>query len=234
MIVRQGDGALHLITQPDHAALAAQMVDTLQPLAAHPRRASILLAVREHDGGWREPDAAPMVDPATGRILDFIHVPVDVRQGVWPRGIEPLTHDPWAAALVAHHAVTVYDRFRGDAVWDAFFATLAARRDALVATAGRALDVLREDYVFLRLADLLSLSFCTRASEPASVGGWTVRPTASALELSPAGFDGEVPFAIDAREIADAPYPTHAALAAALAAAPVRRLRGVIRTAAAA
>ena len=42
-----------------------------------------------------------------------------------------LTDAPWAAALVAHHAITVYDRFRADPAWDDFFAGDGRRlRDA--------------------------------------------------------------------------------------------------------
>lgn len=229
MIVRPGRGVLHLIPQPDHAALAARMMDSFTPLAAHQRRASILLAIREHDNGWREPDATPTVDPATGRILDFIRVPADVRQSVWPRAIERLAHDAWAGALVAHHAVTVYERFRGDPGWAGFFAALGATRDRLAVAAGRPLDELRADYVFLRLGDLLSLAFCTNSTSPQTCYGWTVQPSIDALSVSPAGFPADVPFTIDVREISDVPYPTDAALAAALGAARSRRLAGVIR-----
>jgi hypothetical protein len=55
-------------------------------LDGHPRRASILHAVAEHDNGWREVDMAPTVD-AEGRLHDFVSAPLDLRQGVWPRAI---------------------------------------------------------------------------------------------------------------------------------------------------
>ena len=60
------------------------------------------------------------MDPATGRIADFISAPLAVRQGIWPRGVTRLAGDPWAAALVAQHAIHVYSRYAADPEWQAF------------------------------------------------------------------------------------------------------------------
>ena len=116
MIVRSDGTAQLLITQPDHAALAGRIMEcwAADAFAAAPRRTEILLAIAEHDNGWREVDGAPLVDAATGRVLDFIHAPDAVRQGVWPRGVERLAHAPYAAALVAQHALEIYARYRTD------------------------------------------------------------------------------------------------------------------------
>lgn len=120
MIARPFDGALALITQPDHAHLARRIMDHCVALAGHPRRADILHAVGEHDIGWAEPDGAPVVDPETSRLADFVRLPLPDRQDVWRRGVARLAGRPWSAALVAHHAVTVYDRYRADRAWDEF------------------------------------------------------------------------------------------------------------------
>jgi len=111
VIVRPGPGVLQLITQPDHAHLARRIMERSVPLAARPRRDQILHAIAEHDNGWAEEDAAPTVDPRTGSVVDFISAPLSVRHGVWPRAIARLTADPWAAALVAQHAITVLRPF---------------------------------------------------------------------------------------------------------------------------
>ena len=110
MIVRTEHDGVIPITQPDHAHLSGRIMEHCVPLRASPRRASILRAIREHDNGWTEEDAAPTIDPATGRIADFVNIPLHVRHGVWPRGVARLADDPWAAALVAQHAITVYGR----------------------------------------------------------------------------------------------------------------------------
>jgi hypothetical protein len=112
VIVRLIGNRLQLITQPDHAHLARRIMQHCVALAARPRRGSILLAIAEHDNGWAEEDAAPIVHPTTGCVVDFINAPMSVRQTVWPRSVARLADDRWAAALVAQHATAVYDRFR--------------------------------------------------------------------------------------------------------------------------
>lgn len=228
MIVRRGDGVLHLITQPDHAALARRLMAFWPSLAASERRRDILTAIEHHDRGWRESDAAPTVDPATGEIHDFIHAPLEVRQGVWPVSVALLAAAPWAAALVAHHAVSVYDRYRSDPAWQAFFPRMTTLRDEHLARSGGDLQSLVRDYIYVRLGDLVSLAFCTAATTPAQLGPWTIRRHGSRLHIDPNAFVLDVPFAIEAREIPDVPYRDDATLRAAIAAGTARALEGAI------
>src|SRR5689334_12756157 len=114
MIVRHTEDEIQFITQPDHARLAARAMEHCVALRHEPRRPAILRAIQRHDDGWQEEDEAPHVDPQSGEVLDFIHAPLAVRQGVWPRSVEKLQRDPWAAALVAQHSVFVYSRYRMD------------------------------------------------------------------------------------------------------------------------
>ena len=228
MIVRRGAGVLHLITQPDHAALARRLMEHWASLASAERRRDILTAIEHHDHGWHEPDAALTVDPDTSTIRDFMQVPAHVRQGVWPRSVDRLAGAPWAAALVAHHAVTVYDRYRHDAVWQDFFPAMTALRDQHLARSGGHLKTLVRDYVYVRLGDLLSLAFCTGAATPASLGPWTIRLDGARLHVAPSPFVLDVDFAIEAREIPDVPYPTDDALRAAISAGPSRAIEGVL------
>ena len=87
MIVRPGAGVLHLITQPDHAALARRIMEHWSSLAKARGGATSCTAIEHHDRGWAEPDAALTVDPATATIRDFVSVPAAVRQSVWPRSV---------------------------------------------------------------------------------------------------------------------------------------------------
>ena len=216
-----------LITQPDHAHLARRMMEHCVPLVGHARRHTILHAVGEHDCGWEEEDAAPMVNPETGAVFDFISAPVAVRQAVWPRAVARLANEPWSAALVAQHALTVYERFRPEPAWSRFFAELSATRDALVRATGLPLDQLLADYVFVRLGDLLSLAFCTRATGELSVGDWTVELSASRVVVSPDAFGAAtVPFEIVAREIPRLLFRSDTELHEALRAAKTTVLRG--------
>lgn len=226
MIVRHGNGTVQLITQPDHAALARRIMEHWTALGEAERRDSILLAIEQHDNGWREPDAAPTIDPATGRIHDFINAPATVRQGVWPRGVARLSYDPWAAALVAQHALTVYDRYRADASWTTFFAQMETTRDTFLASTPHSLPELKVDYAYVRIGDLISLIFCNRWEEQ-SYESWTFRRNGDRVAVTPDAFGGrEIPIEISALELPNRPFASDGDLQSALRSAPRISLTG--------
>jgi hypothetical protein len=230
MIVRPAGSGVHLITQPDHARLAGRIMERCAPLEAQPRRGSILRAIRDHDNGWADGDAAPGVHPATGAIVDFITAPVEVRQGVWPRAVEMLADDSFAAALVAQHAMVAYDRLRPDPAWAAFFVGMAARRDAWLARTMATLEDLEADYVYLRLGDVISLAFCTGASGLPPYAGWTVESSGGVVVVSPDPFAGAVvPMEVEAKPLGAAAFASDDALRQAVAAATPMTLRGEVR-----
>lgn len=229
MIVRTLPDSIQLITQPDHARLAGRIIERASALANRLRRQSILHAACGHDNGWVEPDAAPIVVPGTGRIADFINAPADLRQGVWPRAVATLSDDPWAAALVAQHAIAVYDRFRGDPAWTPFFDRMAPIRDGLMAGSGLSRDDLHADYWFVRLADLISLAFCTGSTDTFLHGEWRVQLVGSRVVVTPDIFGGaSVPIEIDALVLPKRPFESDADLRAAIAAAGKTTLHGEV------
>jgi hypothetical protein len=231
MIVRPAVGVVHLITQPDHAALSGRIMEHWAPLAGEPRRASILLAVAEHDNGWREPDHHPAL-AADGRVVDFVNAPAALKQGVWPRGVDALAADPLAAALVAQHAITVYDRFRGDAEWSSFFAQMEAIRDEHRARAGVSEDVLATDYAFVRIGDLISLTFCVAWREAQRFDGVTVRLQGdSQVVVTPRALDvTELRIEVAARELRVERFESDETFLQALDSAPTVTLHGVVTT----
>ena len=229
MIVRAVRDGVQLITQPDHAHLARTIMEHCVALSARPRRDAILHAIGEHDNGWAEEDAAPTVNPDTGQVADFVSVRLSARHAVWPRGIARLADDPWAAALVAQHALTVYDRFRSEAEWTPFFAEVAAARDAMLRASGMARDDLVADYPFVRLADLISLTFCTGWPDEQRFGDWTVQLSGTRVVVTPDAFGGvEIPVEIDAREIRNQPFRSDGELRNALSDAKTTPLRGEV------
>jgi len=204
MIVRRFGDRLQLITQPDHAQLAGTIMESCVSLQAEPRRAAILRAVFGHDNGWQDEDDAPRINPATGEMYDFVSAPLSVRQGVWPRAVARFGNDSWTAALIAQHAITVYDRFRPNSEWDAFFAGMQAERDNRLAAGEWHLDDLLHDYQYVRLGDLISLTFCTGWSDEQRFREYTVRRSGTCVVVSPDVFGGaEVQFSIAAREMSD-------------------------------
>jgi hypothetical protein len=231
LILRPAPGSLVFITQPDHAILAADLVARFQGLVTHPRREAILLAVREHDNGWRELDDEIVFDDKNGRALDFINVPEPLKQGVWPRGIDRLAPaSPHAAALVAEHALFVHEGNRGKPEWSAFFETVERQRASLVAQTGGSRAELADDYRFLALADLLSLSFCHGWRDARERFGHAVRCEGDDVIVSPAVIGGApIPLDIQGRRVADRRYTSLAELRAALEAAPRERVIGHAR-----
>jgi hypothetical protein len=230
VIVRANADHLLLITQPDHAALSAKIMMRWcrDGLPSHPRREALLLATREHDAGWAEADAAPIVDPSSGRLLDFVHAPDAVRQRVWPRSIEQLAHSPYAAALVAQHALHVYRDNRPNPAWQPFFAQMEAlRTEHMRRAAPLTLDVLLADYFFVRMGDLISLFFANNWPGPRQEGDYAIRLQGSRLVVTPDPFGGEIiTLALPARRLAARPYTSPADAAAALAAAATLTLHG--------
>jgi len=200
-------------------------------LTTHPRRTSILLAIAEHDNGWTEPDAAPLIDPGTGAPADFMSAPIAVRQAVWPRGVARLAHDPWAAALVAQHAMAIFERYRGDAAWTEFFFEMESIRRMMLDASGVPMRDLLADYRFLGLGDLISLTFCTGWTDAQQFDTWSVQLSGSQVSVRPDPFGGTtIPIGIDARSIHQRVFRTEADLRDALASARVTSVEGVIRS----
>lgn len=236
MIIQvKGPSAL-LITQPDHAALAGRIMRGWKhrDFERHPRRASVLLAITEHDNGWREVDTAPVLDDA-GRMLDFVNVPAETRRAIWPRGVARLSADPWAAALVAEHAVHVYRHYRGDHEWAQFFIDLEALRDSLFrlkadTTTGLTLDDLLADYFFVRMGDLLSLTFCNAWTEAPDELGYDIRCEGDLLTVAPDPFEGaELPMQVAARQLPNGEFGSPADAARAFNSAPTLPYLGKVR-----
>ncbi len=231
MIVRAFEDQLLLITQSDHAALAAQIIAAWRRdgLPTAPRRESVLLATRDHDNGWEAEDRAPSIAPATGKILDFIDISPEVKRRVWPRAIDRLRHDPYAAALVAEHAITVYDRYRLDPSWLDWFGYMeAAGASALDLAAPLTRDDVRRDYPFVRLGDLASLTFCNRWTADQQFGDYQMSlETDTRLIIDPDPFDGAtLPLTIAGRHVSAKPFTSTDEASAAYAAAPMLTLHG--------
>jgi hypothetical protein len=228
VIVRHVGERIQLITQPDHARLSRAVMEHCVALSAHPRRDTILHAIAEHDNGWIEEDASPRVDPLTGQVLDFMNAPADVRQGVWPRGITRLAADPWAAALVAQHAIEIYGRYRDDVEWRPFFADLEERRAAMVRASGMPLEDLLTDYAFVRLADLISLTFCAGWTDEHTFGEWRIRLAEERVLVTPDPFGATIPIEIVAMEIPSEPFRSDDDLRLALRRATIVTLTGSV------
>ena len=233
MIIRPNGATQLLITQPDHAELAARIMRRWRnngfPHASD--RSAILLAIEAHDNGWCEVDVSPLVDRATGRILDFVEAPDPIKRDVWPRGVARLAAAPHAAALVAQHALHIYRRHRDQPDWADFFADMEAARDHHLRRAAMTLEDVRRAYFFLRIGDLTSLTFCngwTEVQSDDSGSGVTIRLSGARVIVTPDPFEGEeIPFEVPARELPNRVFGSAAEALAAYSRAGQVKVRGV-------
>jgi hypothetical protein len=220
MIVLDEGDRLRLVTQPDHAAFAADLLSLfrLPGLVDHPRRAALLRAVRLHDNGWRELDAAPPVDPASGLPHSFLDLPRPLRLEVWERGTARyVDSDPYTALLATQHALTLFAAEAETNGRRELLARLAERREELLARCGLDAAALAADYAFLDLADRLSLAVCNGWSQPFVRHGLAARLGEEGLALSPLPLAGATTFAVSCRWIEARRYAGDGELAVAIA-----------------
>jgi hypothetical protein len=243
MIVRPDGDSWLLITQPEHAALSAHLMRAWQAegFPERPTREVALLATAQHDIGWEDADAAPLVDPATSGPYDFVGAPTSVKQAVWRRALAVLPQQStYVAALVAQHALHIYRRYRDQPDWQPFLEEVARERDRWFWTdewpVGRPdghLDPpvaerrwFLQDYATLRTGDILSLAFCNGWTH-AEAEGYTVHQDDGVLLVTPDPFGGlEVRFSVAARRVARAACTSAEGLRAALASATTLTLTG--------
>ena len=220
MIVRRMGDALRLVTQPDHAAFAADALSLfrLPELVANPRRAALLRAVRLHDNGWRELDAAPPCDPATGLPYDFRALPEPERLALWRRGADRyVDSDPYVALLTHQHALALHAGREADPGWAELLPRLAERRDDLRERCGLAAEELAADYALLDLADTVSLAACAGWEETFEKHGVKGRLAGDDLLLAPFPLAGATTFRVSCRRLPARRYGGDAELATALA-----------------
>ena len=232
MIVNDSVRPALLFTQPDHAALAATIMRGWQSggLPESPRHVAVMLAIQAHDNGWQEVDAEPCLDPVTGRVLDFVLVPEDVRHAVWRRGVARLEGEPYAAALVAQHAIHIYRRMRQQPGWRQFFVEMTAARDKHLLAAHETIETLQREYAFLRLADLASLAFCgVETDGQAQEMGYEIHLQGRRLVVSPDPYAGAtISLEITARELDLAAFASPADARLAWQSAPRRTVSGSV------
>ena len=237
MIVRDEGPTLLLITQPDHARLAEQILAAVrsEPALDSTDRSVILLATREHDNGWADVDAEPVVEPGTGRPQDFLKGSVLVKQDLWQRAIGRAAQmDVRAGALTAEHALTVHSYRHETPDWQPFFDSITAMRDDLLRQAGLLYGGPRQafdaQYRCVRLADAFSLQFCNNWKGPDVTLGYEASMDGDVLLIAPDPFDGAtVALRVLGRRIPARHYDDDGDLRAAIAASTPLVIEGEAR-----
>ena len=217
-----------LFTQPDHAALAAALLALWRRdgLPEHPRRSDVLLAIREHDNGWRETDAAPRISIQTGLPLTFHELADEDRIDLWRRGVHRFAAGtPFVAQLILRHALEIHRDYWSSKPWLEFGAELAELEQELQETSGAAPSECENAYRFLEIADTLSLGACgalgTQRGQTA--GGYHFEVGLGRIGLDPFPLAGATTLGIAYRKLAKRSFDTSTDLAVALAVATWNR-----------
>lgn len=215
MIVATEQDTWLFITQPDHAAFAAELLSLwlLEGLPDHPRRSELLFAVREHDNGWREADAAPRWDSERRRPHDFLTMPRAARIEVWERGVARFAGEhPYGALLITRHARRLLGDRRGDPAWDALLETLDELERGLAEETGATEKEIAADDRLVDRSDLLSLVVCNAWTEPFERQGFRGQLQNGMLRLDPFPLAGTTTFRIPCRRIPARDYGREAML----------------------
>ncbi|MGH7127099.1 MAG: DUF3891 family protein, partial [Planctomycetaceae bacterium] len=200
MIRRDDDGHWLLIPQPEHVRIAAELADGWgnAEVAPLPEPELLVSAIRHHDDGWREWEAAPKIDPETGRPRNFTEMPATDATAIWSRSIESSyrgegASSPLGGIWVSRHFTWLAEQGRDSRRGDAFeLAVIEAfledqsekqarwRKETAERFPPDDLDPLIEtDFRWVQFFDRLSLWLCcaerTEPEEFSIPGGGTLR-----------------------------------------------------------
>jgi hypothetical protein len=211
MIVRDRVDSWQVVLQTDHADLAAAFARAWTE--RDERHDSLVLATERHDDGWAVWEQAPLVEPETGRPINFLDVGVPAHLAFYRACIAAVSdQDPYAGLLVSMHGAGIYrQRYgtdlalaltRADEVAEQveeFVAEQEASHAGRLAATGSSDEERWADYHRLQLYDRLSLYFCMRDAENgepweildyrlAPLGAWRVTIDPYPFASSPVSF----------------------------------------------
>ena len=204
MIVHPVGESAEVVMQVEHSLVAGALAELWVGLEP---RGSVLVAAALHDCGWRAWEAAPRLDPRSGRPENFLDVEIDLHLQFYATAIAEITaRDRYAGMLVAKHLAGIYRQRYGtqaalkitrapaaQAKVDAFVGEIEHGFAALQLELGVSDEEFWRNYVLLQVFDRLSLWFCR--GDPAGPGSMrivlpeggelAVEPTVDGCSLSP-------------------------------------------------
>jgi hypothetical protein len=170
------------VSQPMHALVSGQMLRAWgAPGFARPDPfEEVATAAAHHDVGWMGWEAAPTLDPATGRPHVFRAVGARHHAPMWEEGVRRATASwgPWVGLLVSRHGSLIYSRYDdrhqddpadGIAVRH-YLETQAVRQAALAAAVGATPAEVDRAAALVAVTDALSLAVCGGIATMGGVG----------------------------------------------------------------
>lgn len=189
MLFREDPRGLILISQPAHAFGSGQLAEAWGNLrfGSIEPRAEVCLGAEQHDVGWTEWEAAPTLNPRTGRPHRFLDLPLERHLEIWSGAAQRIVpQSRYAALLVSGHGTGLYSRRDGSkdsseqarrvkAFLTSETAFQTQLRDSLRADPASAPFVedaaLQRNQRLVAVWDGLSLILCGGKREPFSVAG---------------------------------------------------------------
>ena len=191
MIVRDQGGAWQVVLQIDHEDLSGAFARAWADRGA--RHDSLEIAAARHDDGWAVWERAPVIEPESGKPVNFLDVDISSHLAFYRACIAAVTEqDPYAGLLVSMHGAGIYQQRYGrdpalglsraaaaQELVDAFIAEQEGAYESRVGEVGVTDDERWRDYELLQLYDRLSLYFCMRdvesdGAEPVELQGYTL------------------------------------------------------------
>lgn len=246
------DGSWLAVSQPMHALVSGQMLRAWgAPGFARPDPfEEVATAAAQHDVAWMGWEAAPTLDPETGRPHQFRAVGARDHAPMWAEGVRHAiaAWGPWVGLLVSRHGSRIYasyqDRHRvrpeDQAAAEAYQREQTALRAALLARLGATERQMEDAAALVAVVDALSLAACGGI---ATLGWSGLAPLADGTTVPLALEEGEAAMTVDpwpfampevrlswtARRFAPGQrWTDEAAMRAALPDAPVERIHAVL------
>jgi hypothetical protein len=170
--------ACWLITQPAHAALAAEMAARLDPAHFPGIDANVVRAIAMHDAGWSAADARAIqasraVDgnKRSARPHSFLEFPPAEMVAIWSASIEAAAKlSPLGGMIVSRHFSSIAAHYANDPKASgktaAFVRTEAQRQEKLAARIHESAQKVQRIVEALQFCDLLSLYLCCGLTGP--------------------------------------------------------------------
>jgi hypothetical protein len=183
MLLREDGDAVVCIGQPAHAWLSGQIARNWALDPVEPRE-EVCLAADQHDVGMADWDAAPELNPQTGRPYSFIEMPLETHLRLWTTAPHKmLPQSRYAATLVSMHGAALYETRDLTRMSDEQAAAvqryLSEQRD-LQARLSDGLEHMRRNQRLVWIWDFLSLGLCLgwegRSVERITLGESTIDP----------------------------------------------------------
>jgi hypothetical protein len=149
------------ISQPAHAALAAQLATALNPTIFGTLPPEVIDAVGRHDAGWAALDLRALEGVVEQQPQSFVAVPPKHAVTAWRHSIRQAeAHSPLAGILISRHFCLLAPRDH-DPHHAAFVEQENQRRAPLEAASSVSRDDLNRFTAALGFCDLLSLCLCS-------------------------------------------------------------------------